>query len=105
MKKLLFLTTIIFSYMHNANAEQLMYKCKGDKSFVYYKNINNKSNYNGWYEMINYNCDLNKSFINATCDQGVMYLLDDDGNRTSTVISGINCGNFNLSFPQSNYVL
>lgn len=102
-KKILFL--LINCICFNISiAEQLMYKCIGDKSYVYYKNINNKGNYNGWYEVSNYKCNQEKSYLNTICDQGLMYITDDNGNKTINSISGINCGDFNLSYPQSNII-
>lgn len=85
------------------NADQLLYKCNNGKSFVYYKNMNNKSSYNGWFEISNLPCQ-GRPYLNTMCDQGTMFVQNDDGTK-GLPISGINCSDFLLSYPQSNFVM
>lgn len=103
--KILFLG-ILLGIVTNCFAEQLMYKCKGNKSFAYYKGMNQKGNYNGWYPINSLDCNKNLSTINVSCnDAGTLVVLDVDGNSTPYTVSGVNCSNFNLNFPQTNFVI
>lgn len=87
-------------------ADQLLYKCSDDnKSMVYYKNMNNDNVSNGWYEVSNFPCNPNLSFLNTTCDKnGVIFIVDSDGNQTSSDVLKANCSKFTLGFPETNLI-
>lgn len=85
-------------------ADQVLYKCKGDKSFVFYKNMNNQNNYNGWYEVIGMKCNSNIATLNVACNNGQLNAVDNDGILTTNVVNGVNCTSFQLNFPQSNMI-
>lgn len=106
MKKNIFIILSFFNFAF-ALPMDLMYKCSNNKPYIYYKNMNNKGNYNGWFLVSNFECIQGKTTLQADCDQaGQLHPLDQDGNLIQgATISGVNCSSFNLNFPQSTTIM
>lgn len=101
MKKIIFVFIFSFNFIF---ADTLLTKCsQNNKTMIYYKNMNNKNSYNGWYEVSGLNCNNGATSLNANCnDQGSLSIIDDMGVEHKVI--GVNCSGYTMSYPQSNYI-